>query len=187
MLTRPAPTESAVTVFRLLSESEITPALFERFLRRQQVDLCVRRRGGVWVVEHDPFVDDWTRDDLARLISHLASSARTGGFVCGAFAGGALKGFACVDPELFGRCGEYADLTELHVSQDMRRRGVGRQLFSRAKRFAARLGAKKLYISAHSALESALFYRAMGCVEAAEYNTLHVLSEPFDCQLECPL
>ena len=45
--------------------------------------------------------------------------------------------------------------------------------------------AKKLYISAHSAVESQAFYKAMGCVEAEEYNAEHVEKEPYDCQLEC--
>lgn len=47
--------------------------------------------------------------------------------------------------------------------------------------------AKKLYISDHSAVESQAFYRAMGCVEAREYNEEHVLREPYDCQLEIEL
>lgn len=32
----------------------------------------------------------------------------------------------------------------------------------------------KLYISAHSAVESQLFYKAMGCTEAQVYNQEHV-------------
>jgi len=46
------------------------------------------------------------------------------------------------------------------------------------------LGAEKLYISAHSSVESQAFYRSMGCAEAEEYNARHVELEPCDCQLE---
>lgn len=46
---------------------------------------------------------------------------------------------------------------------------------------------KKLYLSAHSAVETQAFYAAMGCVEAREYNEAHVASEPFDCQMEYAL
>ena len=42
----------------------------------------------------------------------------------------------------------------------------------------------KLYISGHSAVETQAFYKAMGCVEAKEYNQKHVELEPYDCQLE---
>ncbi len=79
------------------------------------------------------------------------------------------------------------DLSSLHVSQDMRRKGVGRELFTRASAFARERGAQKLYISAHSAVESQAFYRAMGCVEAEEYQQAHVDKEPFDCQMEYDL
>jgi len=70
------------------------------------------------------------------------------------------------------------------VSEDMRRGGIGKALFLAAAEWARKQGAKKLYISAHSAVESQAFYRAMGCVEAAEYHQKHVEAEPFDCQLE---
>lgn len=77
------------------------------------------------------------------------------------------------------------DLSSIHVSQDARRQGIGRELFSAAKRFAKERNAKKLYISAHSAIETQEFYYSMGCTDAAEHNTAHVEREPFDCQLEC--
>lgn len=53
-----------------------------------------------------------------------------------------------------------------------------------ATKWAKDQGASKLYISAHSAVESQRFYEAMGCIEAAEYNEEHVKREPCDCQLE---
>lgn len=48
-------------------------------------------------------------------------------------------------------------------------------------------GAKKLYISAHSSEETQAFYKALGCVEAKEYNSKLVAEEPCDCQLEYSL
>ena len=69
----------------------------------------------------------------------------------------------------------------------MRGQGVGKALFLAAKEWSKERGAKKLYISAHSAVESQAFYKAMGCVEAQVYNRKHVEEEPYDCQLECEL
>ena len=66
-------------------------------------------------------------------------------------------------------------------------KGIGRTLFLAAKEWAKQKGAKKLYISAHSAVESQAFYKSMGCVEAEVYNQKHVEDEPYDCQLECGL
>lgn len=104
--------------------------------------------------------------------------------VYGAFEDGALKGFASVEGTFFGSRKQYLELSSLHVSEDCRGRGIGRTLMDRAKAWAKDRGAEKLYISAHSSVESQAFYRAMGCVEAEEYSRPHVEKEPFDCQLE---
>ena len=82
---------------------------------------------------------------------------------------------------------QYLDLASIHVSQDMRGQGIGRELFTLAKAWARAHGAKKLYISAHSSVETQAFYRAMGCTQAQEYDAGHVRLEPCDCQMECEL
>ncbi len=170
--------------YRMLQEQETDRRLFRDFIRRQVVDQCLRRENGVWVVRSDPFIDDWTEEDYQTLIDCLQNTIRTGGFVCGAFSDGRLKGFASVENGFFGGENRYHDLSSLHVSEDMRRNGIGKALFLAAAEWARKQGAKKLYISAHSAIESQAFYRAMGCVEATEYNQKHVAAEPYDCQME---
>ncbi len=170
--------------YRILQEQEIDRRLFRAFIRRQVVNQCLRRENGVWVVRPDPFIDDWTEEDYKTLISCLQNTVRTGGFVCGAFWDGELKGFVSVENDFFGGENRYHDLSSLHVSEDMRRAGIGKALFSSAAEWARKQGAKKLYISAHSAIESQAFYRAMGCAEATEYNQKHVEAEPYDCQME---
>lgn len=170
--------------YRILQEQEISRRLFRTFIRRQVVDQCLRRENGVWVVRSDPFIDDWTEEDYQTLICCLQNTVRTGGFVLGAFSDGELKGFISVENGLFGGENRYFDLSSLHVSEDMRRKGIGKALFTAAAAWARDRGAKKLYISSHSAVESQAFYRAMGCAEATEYNQKHVKEEPFDCQIE---
>ncbi len=170
--------------YRNLQEQKIDRRLFCTFIRRQVADQCLRRENGVWVVRSDPFIDDWTEEDYQTLISCLHNPIRTGGFVCGAFSDGELKGFVSVENDFFGGDNRYHDLSSLHVSEDMRRNGIGKALFLAAAEWAGKQGARKLYISAHSAIETQAFYRSMGCTEAAEYNQKHVEAEPFDCQME---
>ncbi len=170
--------------YRILQEEEIDRSLFRSFIRHQVVDQCLRRENGAWVVRSDPFIDDWTEADYQTLVRCLRNTVRTGGLVLGAFSGGALKGFVSVENGFFGGENRYFDLSSIHVSEDMRRNGIGKTLFMAAAAWAREKGAKKLYISSHSAIESQAFYRSMGCVEAAEYNQKHVEAEPFDCQLE---
>lgn len=173
--------------YRSLSENEICRELFSAFVRHQKVTKCWRKRNGQWVVEDDPFIDEWTDADYEELILNLKHTVRSGGFVYAAFYHNQLKGFVSVTNNLFGASRQYLDLTNIHVSEDMRKRGIGSVLFQAAKVWAKAHSAEKLYISAHSAVESQRFYRSMGCVEAKEYNQSHVEKEPFDCQMECVL
>ncbi len=173
--------------YRRLHTDEICRELFGSFVRRQVVTKCWRRENNEWVIRDAPFIDDWTEDDYRELIYHLKNTAASGGFIYAAFYNGGLKGFTAVALEWFGEENEYLDLTDIYVSAELRGRGVGKTLFLAAKEWAKEKGAKKLYISAHSAVESQAFYRAMGCVEAKKYNQKHVEAEPYDCQLECSL
>ena len=173
--------------YRTLRENELCRELFGGFIRHQVVTKCWRREKGEWVIREDPFIDDWTEADYRTLISCLKNTVSTGGVVYGAFIAGTLKGFASVEPDFMGKEGQYLDLSSIHVSEDARGTGIGRALFLMAKEWARARGAKKLYISAHSAVETQAFYRSMGCGDAREYDRRHVDREPFDCQMECVL
>lgn len=170
--------------YRTLDRGEIAPPLFRAFERTQVVTRCWRRENGVWVIREDPYIDDWSARDYEVLVACLKNTAATGGLVCGAFLRGALKGFVSVESAPLGSRGQYLDLSSIHVSRDLRGHGAGRALFHRAADFARARGAEKLYISAHPAVESQAFYRAMGCVEAEEPDPGHVARGPSDCQLE---
>lgn len=171
--------------YRTICADELCRELFRDFVRHQNVTKCWRKEKGVWLIKDIPFTDDWSEADYETLVRCLKNTAVTGGFVYGAFCGGALKGFVSVEPEIFGGAQKYLDLSSIHVSEDMRGMGIGKTLFLAAKEWARQRGGRKLYISAHSAVESQAFYKAMGCAEAQLYHQGHVEQEPCDCQLEC--
>lgn len=173
--------------YRNLYIDEICRELFKDFIRHQVVTKCWRRENGKWIMKDAPFIDDWTEKDYQILISCLKNTVITDGFVYAAFYNDMLKGFVSVESALFGGEQKYLDLSSIHISEDMRGMGVGRSLFLSAKKWAKERGADKLYISAHSAIESQAFYKKMGCIEAQVYNQKHVEAEPYDCQLECKL
>ena len=173
--------------YRQLNKDEISRELFKNFIRRQNVTLCRRREQGAWVLKSDPFIDDWSEEDYVFLVKCLKNTISSGGVVYAAFLNGYLKGFVSVESKLFGKKENYLDLSSIHVSEDMRGQGIGRILFLSAKEWAKKKNAEKLYISAHSAVETQAFYKAMGCVEAEEHDKKHVEAEPYDCQLECRL
>ena len=173
--------------YRNLYADEINRELFKDFIRHQNVTKCWRKENNKWTIKSITFIDDWTEADYKILISCLKHTIITGGFVYAAFYDGILKGFVSVEPVLFGGKEKYLDLSSIHISEDMRNRGIGAKLFIMAKKWAKKNGSNKLYISAHSAVESQAFYKKMGCVEAKIYNQKHVDKEPYDCQLECEL
>lgn len=170
-----------------LTEKEIDLQLFYGFQRHQEVTRCWRKEDGKWQLKDISFVDDWSEAEYVFLVKCLKNTDRTGGFVFGAFDEGRLVGFASVENKLFGSKDQYVQLSCIHVSEESRGKGVGKRLFVIACEGARRLGAQKLYISAHSAKESQAFYHAMGCVEALEYNKELSEAEPCDCQLEFAL
>lgn len=173
--------------YRTISAGELRPEMFASFVRHQKVTKCWRREAGRWVIRDAPFIDDWTGEDYQTLASCLKNTLDAGGFVYAAFAGGELKGFVSVEPALFGGGHRYLDLSSIHVSEELRGAGIGAALFAAAKEWARGKGAKKLYISAHSAVETQAFYRKLGCVDAEMCDRRHMEAEPFDCQLECLL
>ena len=178
---------SGMVCYRKIKADELDVSLFQFFIRRQIVNRCRRKINGEWKIVEAPSIDDWSEDDYTVLVKCLLNTLSADGFVYGAFINDELKGFVSVEGTPIGSRGQYMDLTSIHVSQDVRSRGIGRELFSAAKNFAKENGAEKLYISAHPSVESQAFYQAMGCKEAEEYCEEHTEQEPYDCQLECNL
>ncbi|KAK8897022.1 hypothetical protein M9Y10_014954 [Tritrichomonas musculus] len=173
--------------YKSLVEDDINRELFHGFVRHQVVTKCLRKEDGEWTIKDAPFIDDWSEEEYQFLVKCLKNTVSTGGFVYAAFENNIIKGFVSVEPKIFGGENKYNDLSCIHVSEDMRGKGIGKKLFLAAKEWAKKNGAKKLYISSHSAVETQAFYKAMGCVDAQQYEKSHVEREPFDRQLECLL
>lgn len=170
--------------YRKLSYEELNIDLFSNFHRYQEVTKCWRKENGRWVIKDISFIDDWGQEEYKILVKYLKNTLKTKGVVYGAFFNNKLKGFASVEYGFIDKNKEYFDLSSLHVSNDMRGCSIGKSLFEIAAKWAKNSGAKKLYISSHSAVETQEFYKAMGCKEALVYNEKHVENEPCDCQLE---
>ena len=82
----------------------------------------------------------------------------------GAFDGERIIGFATVSRRIFGSAARYVQLVCFQISEEYRRQGIGRKLFSMACEEARRLGADKL--------------------PAEEVNEELAAAEPFDVQME---
>ena len=173
-----------------LRKKSSAAACLPAFIRRQQVVKCWRREHDQWVIKDAPFIDDWSEEDYQFLLQCLKTQSDRRFRLWGILRQNAkchAKGFVSVESAFLGSAQQYLDLSCIHVSEDQRGKGIGAVLFREAKNWAKKKGGKKLYISAHSAVETQAFYQMMGCVDAEEYDPHHVEAEPFDRQLECIL
>ncbi len=163
---------------------DLSSFLFERFNRHQEVNFCWRKKDGKWFLQKAPSTEEWNKDDIVSLVDRLTYTLRSGGIMLGAFINQYLAGFATIEFESFGPDYEYIQMSNLYVSYGQRRKGIGRTLFAMACNAAKRMGARKLYISAHSAEETQAFFKAMQCVEAMYCNREVSASNPCERQLE---
>ena len=76
-------------------------------------------------------------------VGYLRNLIRSKGYVVGAFFDGKLKGFASVEPAVFGTVAKYMSLSNIHVSRDLRRQRIGEELFALTKKWAKEHGEEK--------------------------------------------
>lgn len=181
------PESEWVQEIRSLRSADLSAELFRHFNRYQLVTKCWRKEEDRWVIRDIAFTEQWSDADYIHLLDSLRHTLSKGGWIGGAFENSRLIGFASVEGDSFGEQGEYLQLSNLHVSCESRRKGIGKALLGEAASWARQAGAGKLYISAHSAVESQAFYRAVGCTEAVWIHPGLAAAEPCDCQLEYDL
>ena len=170
--------------YKKLDNTNFTGHSLDDFVRHQTVTECWRKTGCDWKIVPNVYEENWSpeqRREMAEDVAHHINLDQTG---FGAFDGERIIGFATVSRRIFGFAARYVQLVCFQISEEYRRQGIGRKLFSMACEEARRLGADKLYISAHSSKESQAAYRALGCTPAEEVNEGLAAAEPFDVQME---
>lgn len=166
-----------------LSAADIGADWLDGFQRRQDVTLVYRGGPGDRRIAAEPFIDDWSADERRALCRELAAMAGAGR-VWAAMEGESLAGFAAISPEPLGPDGEYRQLKELQVDARWRGRGLGRELMAACVVGGRAMGAGRLYVSSHSAIETVSFYERCGCVPARWLHGPQIELEPFDWQME---
>ena len=170
--------------YRRLDKNHFTGHSLDDFVRHQTVTECWRKIDNDWKLVPNAYEENWSPEqcrEIAEDVVHHINLDQTG---FGAFDGERIIGFATVSHHMFGLTARYVQLVCFQISEEYRRQGIGRKLFSMACEEARRLGADKLYISAHSSKESQAAYRALGCTPAEEVNEELAAAEPFDVQME---
>ena len=170
--------------YKRLDNNNFTGHSLDDFIRHQTVTECWRKIDNDWKLVPNAYEENWSQvqcREIAEDVVHHINLDQTG---FGAFDGERIIGFATVSHRIFGAAARYVQLVYFQISEEYRCQGIGRKLFSMACEEARRLGADKLYISAHSSKESQAAYRALGCTTAEEDNEELAAAEPFDIQME---
>ena len=170
--------------YKRLDNHNFTRDSLDGFVRHQTVTACWRKIDNDWKLVTNAYEENWSQAqcrEIAEDVVHHINLDQTG---FGAFDGERIIGFATLSHQLFGAAARYVQLVCFQISEEYRRQGIGRKLFFMVCEEARRLGADKLYISAHSSKESQAAYRALGCTPAEELNEGLAAAEPFDVQME---
>ncbi len=170
--------------YRRLDDQNFTGRSLDDYVRHQTVTECWRKTDNDWKLVPAVYEYNWSQAECREIAEDVAQHITLDQTGFGAFDGGRIVGFATVSHRIFGAAARYVQLVCLQVSEEYRRKGVGRKLFSMACEEARRLGADKLYISANPSKESQAAYRALGCTPAKEVNEELAAAEPFDVQME---
>ncbi len=171
-------------VYAALGGENYNAFSLDSFIRKQTVKMCWRKVNGEYVLKPVEYVEDWTLTERREMATYIIDELINGGKAFGAFDCGKLIGYACVSAGVLGSAGQYLLLSEFYVSLPYRNKGIGKRLFKEACASAKADGAKKLFISAHSAEDSIAAYKKYGCVLAKEKNVALAEKEPCDLQLE---
>ena len=170
--------------YKRLDNNNFSGNSLDDFVRHQTVAECWRKTDNDWKLVPNVYEENWSQVQCRKIAEEMVQDINFDQTGFGAFDGGRIIGFVTVSRRIFGVTARYVQLVCLQVSEDYRRQGVGRKLFSLACEEARQLGADKLYISAHSSKESQAAYRALGCDFAEEINEKLAAAEPFDVQME---
>ena len=170
--------------FSRLDDHNFTGRSLDFFVRHQTVTACWRKTDSDWKLVPILYEENWSLEQCREIAEKVRLHMNLDQTGFGAFDGERIVGFATVSHHIFGATARYAELVYFQISEEYRRQGIGKKLFSMVCEEALRLGAEKLYISSHSSKESQAAYRALGCTPAEEINASRVAEEPFDVQLE---
>lgn len=168
-----------------IKNDKISLNMLDEFNRKQMVSKRFCVKDNKEKIEAVSFTDDWSTEKKQKIIEqYFMHATEYLGYNAGIYSDSTLIAFLSLDCHPIGLEGEYIQLTMLHVSQEFRNKGLGKILFQHAIEKVESVGAKKLYISAHSAYESQLFYRNQGCIAAKWIDSIAKELEPYDIQME---
>ena len=120
--------------YKRLDNHNFTGHSLDDFVRHQTVTECWRKINNDWKLVPNAYEEKWSLAqcrEIAEDVVHHINLDQTG---FGAFDGERIIGFATVSHRIFGAAARYVQLVCFQISEEYRRQGIGRKLFSMAAR-----------------------------------------------------
>jgi GNAT superfamily N-acetyltransferase len=170
-------------IYRDLSRDEIIK--MKEIDRKELVEYNYRVKDGkLEMFEFYCDIKGFGAEHLNRIIDDLYKLYDNGGTIYGAFENSKLVGIVSLDSKFRGRNKDRLQLALLHVSNDYRKKGIGKYLVEIVKEKAKQLGASKIYISGAPIKNTIDFYMNVGCKLTPEIDEELYKLEPDDIPME---
>ena len=171
---------------RELTRSEV-PYIWQ-IDRREVIENIYYLKDGKLVLKPEHYdMRGWPNGEPEHYTPNLLDCFDYGGYFWGAFSGELLVGVVVLENRFIGSAKDTLQMKFLHVSNNYRKHGLGKELFLLAAEKAIELEAKKMYISATASENTVNFYLNLGCVLASELDEELYALEPDDIHLEFDL
>jgi len=181
--------------FKELTLNDINDSLLDFYDRYQKVDRYWSNENGTWTLLEKGYTEDWDiKKKYAKIQMFKNVLSKNEGVIFGAFLNNGngdnsngnkrLIGFAVLLNKKFGSQKQYVQLTQMHVSNGCRHKGIGKELFRLCVIKTHDFGAQKIYISANDSEDTQRFYLGIGCADAVEIDAESAKAEPCDRQME---
>ncbi|HCQ91092.1 MULTISPECIES: GNAT family N-acetyltransferase [unclassified Clostridium] len=168
--------------YRLLEKSELK--LLSEIDRKEIVnEVYYFKNNKLEIVNEFYNIERWILEELQDYINRLEDIYDRNGTIYGAFDNDKIIGLAALESKFIGKNNDQLKLDMLYISNNYRKKGIGKNLVNLLCEKAKDLGAKSLYISATPFKNTVNFYFAVGSKLTNEINKELYELEPYDIHM----
>ncbi|APF27785.1 acetyltransferase family protein [Clostridium sporogenes] len=168
--------------YRLLERSELE--LLGKIDRKEIVnEVYYLRDNKLEIVNEFYNIEGWDLKELHEYIDRLKDIYDRNGTIYGAFDNKTIVGLGALESKFIGRNNDQLKLDMLYISNNYRKKDIGKNLVNLLSKKAKELNAKSMYISATPFKNTVEFYFAIGAKLANEINKDLYELEPYDIHM----
>ncbi|MCR2044273.1 GNAT family N-acetyltransferase [Anaerosalibacter massiliensis] len=168
--------------YRLLERSELI--LLGEIDRKETVnEVYYFKDNKLKIVDEFYDIKGWNLKELHDYVNRLQDIYDRNGTIYGAFHNRTIVGLGALESKFIGRNNDQIKLDMLYISNNYRKKGIGKNLVNLLSKKAKELGAKSLYISATPFKNTVDFYFAIGAKVTSEINKDLYELEPYDIHM----